>query len=65
MNYMNPDFFAKPEKAKAKGFFIKMKLRNDAQAAMINEIDKNGRDIVAVVKEWNDYNNDEWCNWLP
>jgi len=65
MNYMNPDFFAQPEMAKAKGFFQKMKLSNDAQAMMINEIDKNGRDIVEVVQEWKDNNKDQWTNWLP
>ena len=42
-----------------------MKLSNDAQAMMINEIDKNGRDIVEVVQEWKDNNKDQWTNWLP
>ena len=51
--------------AKAKGFFQKMKLSNDDQAAMINEIDKNGRDIVEVVQEWKDNNKDQWSKWLP
>ena len=62
---MNPAVFAKPEMAKAKAFFQKMNLSNDDQAVMINEIDKNGRDIVEVVQEWKDNNKDSWSNWLP
>jgi len=46
-------------------FFQKMKLSNDDQAVMINEIDKNGRDIVEVVQEWKDNNKDSWSKWLP
>ena len=42
-----------------------MKLSNDDQAVMINEIDKNGRDIVEVVQEWKDNNKDSWSKWLP
>ena len=62
---MNPAVFAKPEMAAAKGFFKKMNLDNADQAAMINEIDKNGRDIVEVVQEWKDNNSDKWSTWLP
>ena len=65
MNYMNPAVFSKPENANARAFFSKMKLSNDDQAIMINEIDKNGRDIVEVVQEWKDNNKDQWINWLP
>jgi glycine betaine/proline transport system substrate-binding protein len=65
INYMNPAVFAKPEMANAKAFFQKMKLSNDDQAVMINEIDKNGRDIVEVVQEWKDNNKDSWSKWLP
>ena len=65
MNYMNPAVMAKPENAAAKAFFQKMKLSNDDQAVMINEIDKNGRDIVEVVQEWKDNNKDQWSKWLP
>ena len=65
INYMNPAVFAKPEMAKAKAFFQKMNLSNDDQAVMINEIDKNCRDIVEVVQEWKDNNKDSWSNWLP
>ena len=62
---MNPAVMAKPENAAAKAFFQKMKLSNDDQAVMINEIDKNGRDIVEVVQEWKDNNKDQWSKWLP
>ena len=62
---MNPEVFAKPENASAKAFFQKMNLDNADQAAMINEIDKNGRDIVEVVQEWKDNNQDAWSTWLP
>ena len=65
INYMNPEVFAKPENASAKAFFQKMNLDNADQAAMINEIDKNGRDIVEVVQEWKDNNQDAWSTWLP
>ena len=65
MNYMNPAVMAKPENAAAKAFFQKMKLSNDDQAVMINEIDKNGRDIVEVVQEWRDNNKDQRSKWLP
>ena len=61
---MNPAVFAKPENAAAKAFFQKMNLSNDDQAVMINEIDKNGRDIVEVVQEWKDNNENIWRNWL-
>ncbi len=65
INYMNPEVFARPENANAKAFFQKMNLDNADQAAMINEIDKNGRDIVEVVQEWKDNNKDAWSTWLP
>ncbi len=65
MNYGNPDTFAKPEHAKAKAFFERMKLDNLDQAKMLVEVDIKKRDVKEVVNEWLDNNPDKWKSWLP
>ncbi len=64
-NYGNPETFAKPEHAKAKAFFERMKLDNLDQAKMLVEVDIKKRDVKEVVNEWLDNNPDKWKSWLP
>ena len=40
-------------------------LSNGVQAAMILEIDVDGRDLDEVVQEWVDANEATWRKWLP
>jgi glycine betaine/proline transport system substrate-binding protein len=65
MNYGNPATFAKPEHAKAKAFFEKMKFENADQAVMLVEVKQNNRDLKEVVAEWKAANPDKWRSWIP
>ena len=64
MNYGNPDTFAKPEHAKAKAFFERMKLDNLDQAKMLVRVGDDGLSVEEAVQEWKDSSND-WQAWLP
>ncbi len=63
-NYGNPKTFEKPEHAKAKAFFERMRLENIDQAKMLVEVDIKKRDFKEVVNEWLDNNPDKWKSWL-
>jgi ABC-type proline/glycine betaine transport system substrate-binding protein len=62
-NYGRPDLIdTDPAAAK---LIINSFLSNDVQAAMILEIDVDGRDLDEVVQEWVDANEATWRKWLP
>jgi len=41
-----------------------MQLTNDAQNALILEVDQNGRDVEEVVSEWMAANKSTWRPWV-
>ena len=62
-NIGNPDFVKDhPEVAQ---FITNMHLTNAQQAAMLLDVDVNGREVIDVVREWMVANEDTWKGWIP
>ncbi len=62
-NYGSPEL--KDKHPDAYHVIVNQNLSNEAQAAMIYEVDVKKRDVDEVVEEWMEANKDVWSKWLP